>query len=225
MLKLTRVTGFAVAFFLIAANAVYVGPSWAWEVDPATQQPTSFLDHGTAAPAELAAAPGELSAPTYDPNLTAEIVEHAVAPLPEADWERRSLTELVEAYASRDVPDSELECLAGAVYFESKGEPLQGQLAVAEVILNRASSGRFPSSICGVVKQKSQFSFVRGGRIPPISRDSAAWRRAVAIAHIAKAELGEAGVGEAMFFHARYVSPNWRRLKRVASIGNHIFYR
>ena len=56
--------------------------------------------------------------------------------------------------------------MAGAIYFEAKGEPLSGQLAVAEVILNRAKSGRFPKAICSVVTQRGQFSFVRGGRIP-----------------------------------------------------------
>jgi spore germination cell wall hydrolase CwlJ-like protein len=92
------------------------------------------------------------------------------------------------------------------------------------VILNRAKSGKFPTTICGVVKQKSQFSFIRGGRFPPIARGSEAWRKAVAIAHIAKKDLAEGGIGKAMFFHARYVSPRWR-LTRVTSIGNHIFYR
>ena len=80
---------------------------------------------------------------------------------------RRSLAEAVEAYAAGDAGDAEQECLARAVYFEAKGEPLRGQLAVAQVILNRTQSGRFPSSVCGVVKQRGQFSFVRGGHFPP----------------------------------------------------------
>ena len=88
-------------------------------------------------------------------------------------------------------PTPQHECLAGAVYFESKGEPLRGQLSVAEVILNRARSGRFPASVCGVVKQRGQFSFVRGGRIPAIARASLAWKRAVAIAHIAREDLAD----------------------------------
>src|SRR3546814_19335126 len=64
--------------------------------------------------------------------------------------------------------DPELRCLAGAVYFESRGESLAGQLAVARVIINRAESGRFPTSYCGVVLQRSQFSFVRAGQMPKI---------------------------------------------------------
>ncbi len=120
--------------------------------------------------------------------------------------------------------DAEMHCLAGAVFFESKGESLNGQLAVAHVVLNRAASGRFPSSICGVVYQRSQFSFVRGGRMPSINTGSQDWREAVAIAQIAKSGLWESPVGKALFFHATHVSPGWK-LKRVATIENHIFYR
>ena len=85
--------------------------------------------------------------------------------------------------------NSELECLAGAVYFESKGEPLSGQLAVANVIINRTKSGRFPTSICSVVKQPGQFSFVRGGRIPAVGAN-AQYRTATAIAKVALAMHG-----------------------------------
>src|SRR3546814_19751867 len=66
--------------------------------------------------------------------------------------------------------DLELKCLAGAVYFESKGETLAGQLAVARVVINRSQSGDFLDSICGVVYQPSQFSFIRDGRMPSIKR-------------------------------------------------------
>jgi spore germination cell wall hydrolase CwlJ-like protein len=120
--------------------------------------------------------------------------------------------------------DAETQCLAGAVFFESKGESLNGQLAVAHVVLNRAASGRFPNSICGVVYQRSQFSFVRGGRMPSINTGSQDWREAVAIAQIAKDGLWESPVGKALFFHATRVSPGWK-LKRVATIENHVFYR
>src|SRR3546814_14047540 len=82
--------------------------------------------------------------------------------------------------------DPELRCLAGAVYFESRGESLAGQLAVARVIINRAESGRFPTSYCGVVLQRSQFSFVRGGKMPKIRESSRPWAHAVAIAQIAR---------------------------------------
>lgn len=123
------------------------------------------------------------------------------------------------------VPGSrELECLAVGIYFESKSEPLAGQLAVGQVIANRARSGRFPSTYCGVLFQRSQFSFVRGKSHPPVPRSSKQWQTAVAVAKIVAQGLKESSASNALFFHARYVSPGWR-LKRVASIGNHIFYR
>ena len=135
-----------------------------------------------------------------------------------------SLAALVRRHAATETADREQHCLAGAIYFESKGEPLDGQLAVAHVILNRAQSGRFASTICGVVHQRGQFSFVRGGSMPAIARDSGMWRTAVAVAKIAQGDLWNASTDNALFFHARRVSPGWR-LARVGAIGNHVFYR
>jgi len=136
----------------------------------------------------------------------------------------RPLAELVAEYAGVSPRDDQAECLASAVYWESNGEPLAGQLAVAEVIINRARSGRFASTLCGVITQRSQFSFVRAGRIPTPPQASAGWRNAVAIAHIALDDVADSPVSTALFFHARYVSPRWR-LQRLAAVGNHIFYR
>ncbi|MEO6360487.1 MAG: cell wall hydrolase [Sphingomicrobium sp.] len=119
----------------------------------------------------------------------------------------------------------EMECLAVGIYFESKGEPLAGQLAVGKVIANRANSkGRFPGSYCGVLFQRSQFSFIRGRSLPSAPRSSRPWQTAVAIAKIVDQGLHSSSVGSALFFHARHVAPRWH-LTRVASVGNHIFYR
>jgi N-acetylmuramoyl-L-alanine amidase len=119
----------------------------------------------------------------------------------------------------------ELECLATGIYFESKGEPLAGQLAVGKVIANRAASGgRFPGTYCGVLFQRGQFSFVHGRSLPNVAHHNRQWQTAVAIARIVDQRLKDSSVGNALFFHARYVSPGWG-LKRVASIGNHVFYR
>ena len=138
---------------------------------------------------------------------------------------RRSLNELVEAYAQAEVPNAERECLAGAVYFEARSEPIEGQLAVAEVVLNRAASGRYPTSICEVVKQPGQFSFVQSGLFPPIDRGSPAWRKAVAVAHIATENLADELPSDVLWYHADHVAPGWgRRLARVTQIGAHIFY-
>lgn len=135
-----------------------------------------------------------------------------------------SLSEKVAQLRGSDPGDSQMECLAAGVYFESKSESLEGQLAVGHVIANRAASGRFASSYCGVLFQRGQFSFVRGKSYPSVPRASRQWQNAVAIAKIVDAEMHPSPVGKALFFHAKRVSPGWR-LKRVASVGNHVFYR
>ena len=130
----------------------------------------------------------------------------------------------VEAQPAPGALDSEMHCLAGTIYFESRGESLDGQLAVARVVIERTASRRFPDSYCGVVFQRSQFSFVRGKRMPTIRTSSPAWRRAVAVAKIAHEGSWNSPTEGALFFHAAHVSPGWR-LKRLARIDNHIFYR
>ena len=135
-----------------------------------------------------------------------------------------SLAAMVSRLRNSATASREIECLAGAIYFESKGEPLAGQLAVGEVIANRVSSGRFASSYCGVVFQRGQFSFVRGGQMPAIPRSGLQWKTAVAIAAIVDARLSRSTAPRSLFFHASRVSPPWHAT-RVAAIGNHIFYR
>ena len=164
-----------------------------------------------------------------DPAQAVDPVVDELAPLPEdsAKPARPSgdLASMVAQLRSSDPGSRELECLAVGIYFEAKSEPLAGQLAVGEVIANRANSkGRFPSSYCGVLFQRSQFSFIRGRSLPSVPRASRQWSTAVAIAKIVDQDLKDSAAPNALFFHARRVSPGWK-LKRVASIGNHIFYR
>jgi spore germination cell wall hydrolase CwlJ-like protein len=116
--------------------------------------------------------------------------------------------------------DDQLRCLATAIYFEARSEPVEGQLAVAQVVRNRARSGRFPSSLCGVVYQRSQFSFSH--RHAPDNH--AQWTRALKIAAIAMADGWREIAPDALYFHAARVSPGWNR-QRVARVGNNIFYR
>ena len=144
---------------------------------------------------------------------------------PEVTVDRQaSLAEKVARLRSSEPGSREMECLAVGIYFEAKSESLDGQLAVGHVIADRASSGRFPSSYCGVLFQRSQFSFIRGRALPSVPRSSRQWQTAVAIAKIVDQDLKDSAADDALFFHAKRVSPRWK-LKRVASIGNHIFYR
>ena len=132
---------------------------------------------------------------------------------------------MVAELRAPEADSHELDCLATGIYFESKGEPLAGQLAVGRVIANRAESGgRFPGTYCGVLFQRGQFSFVHGHSLPSVSHSNKQWQTAVAVARIVDGHLKESAVGDALFFHARYVSPGWHA-KRVASIGNHVFFR
>lgn len=138
--------------------------------------------------------------------------------------EAGSLATLVSETPMPETLSRELECLAGAIYFEAKSESLAGQLAVGRVIVARSKSGRFPASYCGVVFQPSQFSFVRGGGMPHINRASQDWQDAVRIASIADSGSWKSPVEGALFFHAARVSPGWR-LTRIARIDGHVFYR
>lgn len=161
------------------------------------------------------------------PVTTPEIIDRdsppAVAPSAEAA-RAESLAALVAATAMPAEIDDEMRCLAGTIYFESRSESLIGQLAVAHVVLNRAESGRFRPTLCGVVYQPSQFSFVRSGRMPAINTAGHQWRNAVAIALIARDDSWKNKAPGALYFHATRVSPGWSR-PRVAQIDNHIFYR
>lgn len=200
------------------------------------------LTASSVAPAQVNPAAEPLPAAEWTPlpevsaEQLLELETDPLAPQPEAEETEpqepqeaviepgATLAETVAKLRATDPGSRELECLAGAIYFEAKSESLAGQLAVGHVIANRASSGRFPSSYCGVVYQRSQFSFVRGRSMPYIPRASRDWEEAVAIARIVDQQLHPSPVGKALFFHARRVSPRWR-LTRVATLGNHVFYR
>jgi len=176
--------------------------------------------------------PEPISNPTYTPDAdepaqsnSQNIDADAEAMAPQILQPTGDLSSLVAQLRASEPGSRELECLAVGVYFESKSEPLAGQLAVGQVIANRAQSGgRFPSTYCGVLFQRGQFSFVHGRSLPHVSHDNRQWQTAVAIAKIVDQGLKDSEVGNALFFHARYVSPGWH-LKRVASIGNHVFFR
>ena len=221
MSRILNVAGMAAVGMTAASMLLLAEPGFASDLAADANLPAIILP-GADAPA--ADQPADLPTDAELPVEDSKTIEDDVAPEPKpAPVTADSLAELVAATPKPADIDPELRCLAGAVYFESRGESLSGQLAVAHVVINRAQSGRFPKSLCGVVHQKSQFSFVRGGRMPAV-RNAAQWNNAVAIAQIARDGSWKNHAPGALFFHARYVSPGWRKT-RIAQIDNHIFYR
>ena len=247
MQRLIHAAGSAAVVIALAATAAFADPTFASEaaidqVVPYTAHAAALVE-GSDLGIDSAGQPAELSqeviiSSPVTSHATAEIAPVQAAPAPviapaptvsaravqPVERDGRSLVQLVRDLGAQGLSGAEAECLARAVYWESNGEPLAGQLAVAEVIINRSRSGRFPSSICGVVRQRGQFSFVRGGNIPAPPRNSG-WRNAVGVSHVAIQDLADSGASRALFFHARRVSPGWRNLTRVATVGNHVFYR
>ena len=214
--------------FVLLLAAVGLGAS---SVAPAQVLPAPATDQAVTAAAKTLNEPLITTPLSNDPLAPAQSAgseEPAAAVEQDEDIavaRGASLSETVAKLRRSEAGSRELECLAAGVYFESKSEPLAGQLAVGQVIANRSESrGRFPGSYCGVLMQRGQFSFVRGGRWPAVNENSLQWKNAVAIARIVDADLHDSSVGKALFFHARRVSPGWR-LTRVAAVGNHIFYR
>lgn len=128
--------------------------------------------------------------------------------------------------------EAERRCLAAGIYFEARGESTMGQLAVAEVILNRVESGEYPDSICGVVYQGAkrhnscQFSFACDGKVE-VPHNRLAWRKSQRLArYIMSGQLRREIVGQSLFYHADYVRPAWsQHMVEVAKVGKHIFYR
>ncbi|HET7709781.1 MAG TPA: cell wall hydrolase [Sphingomicrobium sp.] len=190
---------------------------------------------GAAAPSATpvsAAAVATLTGSVQQPR-PAQSVSVRLAPeiAREAAWLHRNgwpLYALVDRYAAGAPLDQEANCIATAVYHEARGESLEGQLAVARVIMNRAASGKYPASWCGTVKQPWQFSFVnpRTGVMPYTDTNGDAWRKAVAITRIAVANAVPSLDTSVLWYHADYVAPSWgRRLTQVSKIGTHIFYR
>jgi len=184
---------------------------------------------------EASVAPKEADSLTSDPSIEQTVVfaplEEVVQPLDEAVADTSdskaygSLAALVADTDTSTPLDTQTQCLATAVFFESRSESLEGQLAVARVVINRAESPRFANSLCSVVLQPYQFSFVRRGKLPAPKTKRRAWKTAIAIARIAQNNSWESEAEGALYFHARYVSPSWRTRPRLASIDKHIFYR
>jgi N-acetylmuramoyl-L-alanine amidase len=130
--------------------------------------------------------------------------------------------------------ESDLQCLAENVYFESRGEPINGQYAVAEVTLNRTRAPNFPHTICGVVHEMrwdtgrkryvADFSWTELGAMSP--DDDPAWKRAMVVATATYDETRDPIVPDALFYHSTSVRPGWAKTRTaITTIGNHVFYK
>ena len=206
---------------------------------PRTTTPAS------AAPVAVAALPVTApSAPARPPEVAASRAALAPTEEPSAEGETvASRGELgvdgrVETRLSHRVlmPEADLaraeQCLAEAIYFEARGEPREGQYAVAQVVMNRTRSGHYPADVCGVVYQNQhrrdacQFSFACD-RIPDRVGNRFAWNVATAIARdVTRGGAWLPEVGDSTHYHATYVRPYWLRdMIKEDRIGRHVFYR
>jgi spore germination cell wall hydrolase CwlJ-like protein len=129
--------------------------------------------------------------------------------------------------------ERQLDCLAKNIYHEAAGEPFEGKVAVAQVTMNRVESGKYPADVCGVVYQKNifmekvvcQFSWYcqNGGKMP--IRSNEMYQESMAVAKKVLLEDFRLDIlKDAMFYHADYVNPNWKK-EKIGKIGRHIFYR
>ena len=123
------------------------------------------------------------------------------------------------------------QCLAEALYFEARGETVEGMFAVGEVILNRVDSNDYPNTLCGVINQGTgrryacQFTYTCDGRAEVIN-EQRAWERVGKVARILIDGAPRILTGGATHYHTKAVSPSWaQRFPRTASIGSHYFYR
>ena len=127
--------------------------------------------------------------------------------------------------------DKQMSCLAEALYFEARGEPIKGQLAVGEVILNRVEDPRYPSSICKVVNQGTgrrfacQFTYTCDGKLETV-HERKPYEISLKIAKILMTTHDRKLTRGSTHYHSNYVNPKWsKKFKRVAKFGRHIFYR
>lgn len=176
--------------------------------------------------AQIAAIATGPEAPATRPADATAVAKTAGAP---AVAEPRSLTIRYDAawLAQQAAPSGgdDWQCLRKAIYFEARGETIKGQFAVAEVILNRVDSRRFPGSVCSVVHQSGQFSFLHDGHSDNM-RERGAIDRAGRIARLMLDGAPRGLTAGATYFHTTGVRPSWaRRFDRTAQIGAHLFYR
>lgn len=141
--------------------------------------------------------------------------------------------ELQASPVTAEMRDKQLDCLAKNIYHEAKGEPFEGKVAVAQVTINRAASGQFPSDICKVVYQKNfvydkvlcQFSWYCNQATVAKPKNTAAYKESQIVARqVLLEEFRLPSLKNALYFHATHINPGWKR-EKVATIGGHVFYK
>ena len=141
--------------------------------------------------------------------------------------------ELQASPITAEMRDRQLDCLAKNIYHEAKGEPFEGKVAVAQVTINRATSGQFPGDICKVVYQKNvvyekvlcQFSWYCDQATVAKPKNTAAYKECQIVARqVLLEEFRLPSLNKALYFHATHINPGWKR-EKVAVIGGHVFYK
>ncbi len=175
-------------------------------------------------------APTELRIETIAPVAPAETVAATASQAPVASVVAPQAPLAPSSDVASNVND-ELLCLALNIYHEARSEPLSGQIAVAQVTLNRVASTAFPESVCGVVQQggqrlnRCQFSWWCDGQSNRPT-EQAAWHRSLDLGRRMLTEQAPDPTNGALYYHADYVSPSWSRsFQRTTQIGRHLFYR
>lgn len=173
-----------------------------------------------------------LSPPNEDAGNATESGE-SVAPKGEVNADNQRAKSPAERLALNDKSRAKSEkCLAEAVYFESRGEAVRGQIAVAQVVMNRVFSGKYPDTVCGVVYQNKyrhlacQFTFACDN-IPDVIREPEMWERAKKISKaMLDGQIWLPEVGKSTHYHAYWVRPSWvAEMKKMYKFGVHTFYR
>jgi spore germination cell wall hydrolase CwlJ-like protein len=170
----------------------------------------------------------QASATDNESNIQHTVIEPEIPqePTPEELYTKASFLDMVPSGKQIRYTDKDLFCLAKNIYHEARGEPTLGKYAVAQVTMNRVRHPSFSKTICGVVFEPNQFSWANDRSIRWTRPSNASWDESIKIARqVLDHGVTIKGMENALFFHATYVRPGWRNVRRLATIGDHIFYK
>jgi N-acetylmuramoyl-L-alanine amidase len=214
---------------LVTMGMVLSAPIHAAEIAPTPLAPDTFVSLPTA-PLTIATTAPIAAAGKPDGRISMLLAgaalswSKALARLAGDSDAPEAAAQPTETAAADDTDDADIECMAKVVHHEARNQSHEGQLAVAQLIMNRVESGRFAGTACAVANQPGQF--FRTASYNP-RRDSADWANALEVAREARNGSGSEVAPGALFFHAAYASANsfFRTRQRVATLGDHVFYR